>query len=230
MPTLVLLRHGQSTWNLQKRFTGWEDVGLTESGLAEASQAGQRLAAVGIEIGISHTSVLKRAIHTAELALSAMARSWIPVKRHWRLNERHYGALQGHSHQEMIDLHGQEAVQIWRRSFATAPPAISADDPRFGLHDPRYKELAPEVLPKGECLADVIDRVLPYYHDQIVPDLRSGLPVMVTAHGNSLRGLIKHLEQISDEDIAEVEIGTGVPVIYTLDNDLAVSERVDLKK
>lgn len=228
MPTLVLLRHGQSTWNLQKRFTGWEDVGLTESGIAEAIDAGRRLDAAGVEIGVSHTSVLYRAIQTAELALATMRRSWVPVKRHWRLNERHYGSLQGHTHEEMAKVHGGDSVQTWRRSFATPPPPLDVDDPRFPGHDPRYRDLAPDVLPRGECLADVIQRMLPYYYDQIVPDLRTEAPVLVTAHGNSLRALIKHLEEISDEDIPGLEIATGMPIIYSLSSSLAVLDRVDL--
>lgn len=226
--TLVLLRHGQSTWNLEARFTGWTDVPLTEKGSAEAVSAGERLLASGIAVGVSHTSLLSRAIKTAELALAAAGRDWVPVRRHWRLNERHYGALQEASHQEMAAVHGAEMVRIWRRSYDVRPPLLQEEDRRHPLHDPRYSDVAPEVLPAGECLADVVSRMLPYYYDAIVPDLMAKPAVLVTAHGNSLRALIKHLDHISDEDIPTLEIPTGVPIVYRMDGQCRVLEKTVL--
>ncbi len=218
--TLVLLRHGQSVWNLENVFTGWTDVPLSERGRAEAVAAGETMLAEGITIDVVHTSVLRRAISTANLALDAMDLAWIPVARHWRLNERHYGALQGLNKKETAKAYGAEQVHLWRRSFATPPPALDLDDERHPAHDPRYRHLAPEQLPATECLADVVERMLPYWYDAIVPDLRSGRVVLVAAHGNSLRALVKHLEGISDDDIAGVNIPTGVPAVYRLDADL----------
>lgn len=224
MPLLILLRHGQSTWNLEARFTGWTDVDLTAKGTDEATSAGRALAASGSTPWVVHTSVLDRAIATAELALREAGRSWLPVRRHWRLNERHYGALQGHTHAEMAAAHGDAQVRAWRRSYDVPPPPLDPDDERHPRHDPRYSGLAPDVLPAGECLADVVARMLPYYFDAIVPDLARG-PVLVVAHGNSLRALVKHLEQISDEEIPGLEIPTGVPFAYELDTGLAVVEK-----
>ncbi len=225
MYTLVLLRHGQSTWNLENRFTGWTDVGLTDKGAAEAIEAGRLMAGEGIAFDVVHTSLQIRAIATANAALSEMGQSWIPVKRHWRLNERHYGALQGLNKKETAEQHGAEQVFEWRRSFDTPPPALDPQDERHPRHDPRYRDLAPDLLPATECLADVVDRMLPYWHDHIVPDLRQGKTALVAAHGNSLRALVKHLDGISDAEISGVNIPTGAPLRYVLDGDLAVVER-----
>lgn len=219
---LVLLRHGQSTWNLENRFTGWTDVPLTDQGRAEAAAAGALMASEGIEPQILHTSVQVRAIATANIALDVMERSWLPVRRHWRLNERHYGALQGLDKKETAELHGADQVFQWRRGYDTPPPALEASDERHPSHDIRYKQLSPDVLPATECLADVVERMLPYWHDAIVPDLRTSRSVLVVAHGNSLRALVKHLDGISDEAIPELNIPTGAPLRYELDDDLSV--------
>jgi 2,3-bisphosphoglycerate-dependent phosphoglycerate mutase len=224
MSTLVLLRHGQSTWNLEKRFTGWIDVDLTEQGEEEARAAGRTMAGAGVGADVVHTSVLVRAVRTANLTLDEAALSWLPVRRHWRLNERHYGALQGHTHSEMAASHSPAQVQEWRRSYSTRPPALAADDERHPRFDPRYASVPPDVLPATECLADVLDRMLPYWYDAIAPDLAAGMRVLVVAHGNSLRALVKHLEGISDEDIPSLEIPTGVPRVYRLDDDFAPVE------
>lgn len=218
--TLILLRHGQSTWNLENRFTGWTDVGLTPEGEAEARSAGDLLLEESLLPDIAHTSVLLRAIATLYLTLEAMERLWIPVRRHWRLNERHYGALQGLDKAETAREHGEEQVHIWRRSYDTPPPQLELDDPRHPGHDARYAGLTPDLLPGSESLADVVTRMLPYWHDRIVPDLRDGKTVLVSAHGNSLRALVKHLDGISDEDIPGLNIPTGIPLVYTLDQDL----------
>lgn len=218
--TLVLLRHGESIWNLENIFTGWTDVALTDRGREEATNAGVVMRDEGISFDIVHTSVLRRAISTANLTLDAMDLAWIPVTRHWRLNERHYGALQGLNKKETADRYGRDQVHQWRRSFATPPPSLEQGDERHPSHDPRYRNLAPEQLPATECLADVVERMLPYWYDAIVPDLRSRKRVLVAAHGNSLRALVKHLEGISDEDISGVNIPTGVPAVYQLDKDL----------
>lgn len=220
--TLVLLRHGQSIWNLENIFTGWTDVALSDRGRDEASAAGTVMREEGITFDVVHTSVLRRAISTANLALDAMDLAWLPVKRHWRLNERHYGALQGLNKKETAQQYGADQVHQWRRSFATPPPALDPSDERHPSHDPRYRNLAPEQVPSTECLADVVDRMLPYWYDAIVPDLREGKRVLVAAHGNSLRALVKHLEEISDEDIVGVNIPTGVPALYELDEDLTL--------
>ena len=219
---LVLLRHGQSTWNLENRFTGWTDVPLTDQGRAEAAAAGTLMASEGIEPQILHTSVQVRAIATANISLDVMERSWLPVRRHWRLNERHYGALQGLDKKETAELHGADQVFQWRRGYDTPPPALEASDERHPSHDIRYKQLPPDVLPATECLADVVERMLPYWHDAIVPDLRTSGSVLVVAHGNSLRALVKHLDGISDEAIPELNIPTGAPLRYELDDDLSV--------
>lgn len=229
MPTLVLLRHGQSAWNAAKRFTGWTDIGLTDAGVDEARRAGHSLGEAALDVDVLHTSVLTRAIATAELTLAEAGRSWVPVRRHWRLNERHYGALQGRSHAEMEAEHGAEQVRLWRRSYDVPPPLLSLDDPRHPRFDPRYAGLAPDALPGGECLADVVERLLPYWHDAIVPDLRLGVVVLLAAHGNSLRALVKHLEAIPDDDIPGVEIPTGVPIVYELRDDLSVASKRELR-
>ncbi len=222
--TLVLLRHGESSWNLENLFTGWTDVGLTDRGEAEAREAGRLIKQEGLEPDVLHTSVLVRAIKTAELALAEMGLEYLPVKRSWRLNERHYGALQGLNKKETADEHGAEQVLLWRRSYDVRPPALTLEDERHPRHDRRYQNLAPDVVPATECLEDVVERMLPYWHDSIVPDLRQGHVPLVVAHGNSLRALVKHLDRISDEDIIELNIPTGVPLVYQLDEDLVPVE------
>jgi 2,3-bisphosphoglycerate-dependent phosphoglycerate mutase len=218
--TLILLRHGQSTWNLENRFTGWTDVGLTDAGEAEARSAGNLLVEESLLPDVAHTSVLVRAISTLYLTLETMERLWIPVRRHWRLNERHYGALQGLDKAETSREHGEDQVHIWRRSYDVPPPRLDPDDPRHPSHDPRYAGLTPDLLPASESLADVVARMLPYWHDRIVPDLRSGRTVLVSAHGNSLRALVKHLDGIGEDEIPSLNIPTGIPLVYTLDRDL----------
>ena len=217
---LVLLRHGQSQWNLDNRFTGWVDVPLSEQGRSEARAAGALIRDAGINVDVVHTSLLKRAIHTVASVLEVVDRDWVPVRRSWRLNERHYGALQGLNKKETVELHGEEKVLEWRRSYDVPPPALDPADERHPSHDARYRDLAPEILPAAECLADVIDRMLPYWYDAIVPDLRAGRTVMVGAHGNSLRALVKHLDGISDEEILKLNIPTGLPLLYELDENL----------
>lgn len=216
-----MVRHGQSVWNLENRFTGWIDVGLTETGRSEAEQAGQLLGETGWEFDVVHTSVLIRAIHTAQIALAAMERDWLPVFRHWRLNERHYGALQGLNKKETAVEHGVEQVHLWRRSYGIPPPPLSLEDSRHPRHDPRYRSLIPELVPAAECLANVVERMLPYWYEHLVPCLRSGGTPLVVAHGNSIRALIKHLDQISDEEIPQLNVPTGIPLVYELDQDLA---------
>ena len=218
---LVLLRHGQSEWNVEpSRFTGWVDVDLSAVGEEQARCAGQTMLAEGITPDVVHTSRLKRAIRTMVLALEEMDRLWIDVHRSWRLNERHYGALQGLDKAETAAEHGEEKYQLWRRSYDTPPPALSVDDERHPRHDPRYADLAPDLLPATECLKDVVVRMLPYWYDDIVPDLRAGKTVLVAAHGNSLRALVKHLDGVSDEEITELNIPTGFPLLYDLDDQL----------
>jgi 2,3-bisphosphoglycerate-dependent phosphoglycerate mutase len=224
---LILLRHGQSTWNAENLFTGWVDVDLTEAGEAEAKAGGKLLAEeAGLDLRLLHTSVLTRAIRTAELALHAAGRSWLPVRRDWRLNERHYGDLQGKNKAEIRTRYGDEQLKLWRRSYDTPPPPISADNPTAAADDPRYRDLSPGRIPLTECLADVVRRVLPYWEAAIVPDLRSaattGSAVLVAAHGNSIRALRKHLEHISDEDITGLEVPTGIPYRFLLNDDLSV--------
>jgi 2,3-bisphosphoglycerate-dependent phosphoglycerate mutase len=228
VPILVLVRHGQSQWNLADLFTGWTDVDLTEQGEAEARAAGRALAAAGLEPTVVHTSVQTRAIRTADLALKELDRLWIPVRRSWRLNERHYGDLQGRSKSETKARYGDEQFLLWRRSYATPPPPLAGDDARHSRHDPRYADLAPDLIPATECLADVVARLLPYWYDRIVPDLRAGHTVLVAAHGNSLRALRKHLDAISDDDIVGLELPTGVPTVYDLDTNLRPTSRRDL--
>ncbi|MDQ3354966.1 MAG: 2,3-diphosphoglycerate-dependent phosphoglycerate mutase [Actinomycetota bacterium] len=220
MPTLVLLRHGQSTWNAENRFTGWHDVPLTELGRREAVRAGQLLADAGIAIDVAHTSLQQRAITTANLALEEAGRLWVPQHRHWRLNERHYGDLQGRDKAETAARYGDDQVHVWRRSYDVPPPRVSDDDARHPRHDPRYATLAPDLLPGGECLADVVIRMLPYWHDVIAGDLLRGHRVLVAAHGNSLRALVKHLRQIPDDEIPSLEIPTGIPLVFELDTEL----------
>jgi 2,3-bisphosphoglycerate-dependent phosphoglycerate mutase len=220
VPTLVLLRHGQSVWNELNLFTGWHDVDLTERGEAEAAQAGQLLVDAGIEPDIVHTSLLKRAIRTANLALEVADRLWIPTQRHWRLNERHYGALQGLDKAETAATYGDEQFMLWRRSYSTPPPALELDDERHPRHDPRYRYLPPDLLPATECLEDVIERMLPYWYDHICIDLLADRVVLVAAHGNSIRGLVKHLDGMSEEEIVELNIPTGIPLVYELDEHL----------
>lgn len=224
--TLVLLRHGQSTWNELNLFTGWHDVELTEQGVREAAAAGVTMKEVGLVFDIAHTSLLRRAIETNHLALSAMGLN-IPIERTWRLNERHYGALQGLDKKETTLRHGAEQTMIWRRSFDVPPPPVDATSPEHPANDPRYQQLVAEgldasLLPATECLADVLVRVLPYWNDVISPQLREGKNVLITAHGNSLRALVMHLEDISRNDIVEFNIPTGVPRLYELSNDLVV--------
>jgi 2,3-bisphosphoglycerate-dependent phosphoglycerate mutase len=217
--TLILLRHGQSEWNKTNQFTGWVDVRLTEQGKAEAQRGGELLKESGLLPDALHTSLLSRAIQTANIALDAADRLWIPVTRSWRLNERHYGALQGKDKAQTLEEFGEEQFMLWRRSYDVPPPEL-ADDAEFSqAHDPRYVGIDGDV-PRTESLKLVIDRMLPYWESDIIPDLRAGKTVLVTAHGNSLRGLVKHLDGISDADIAELNIPTGIPLVYRLDEDL----------
>jgi 2,3-bisphosphoglycerate-dependent phosphoglycerate mutase len=216
--TLILLRHGQSAWNESNQFTGWVDVPLTDLGRQEGRRAGELLAASGLLPDIQFTSVLKRAIHTAQLALAAADRDWIPVERSWRLNERHYGDLQGKNKAETLEQYGEEQFMAWRRSFDTPPPPLDDDSEFSQAHDPRYAGLGAD-LPRTECLKDVIERMLPYWRSTIVPELAADKTVLVTAHGNSLRALVKHLDGISDEDISELNIPTGIPLVYELGED-----------
>lgn len=219
--TLILLRHGESEWNKKNLFTGWVDVRLSEKGRTEAARAGELLAAGGILPDVLHTSVLSRAIQTANLALDTADRLWIPVRRSWRLNERHYGALQGLDKAETKEKYGDEQFMLWRRSFDVPPPVLADDAEYSQVGDPRYADLTDAELPRTECLKDVIARMLPYWQSDIIPDLAAGKTVLVTAHGNSLRALVKHLDGISDDDIAELNIPTGIPLVYRLDESFA---------
>jgi 2,3-bisphosphoglycerate-dependent phosphoglycerate mutase len=216
--TLILLRHGNSDWNQKNLFTGWVDVDLSDQGRAEAKRAGELLAESGLKPDLLYTSRLKRAINTAHIALNAAERSWIDVKRDWRLNERHYGALQGKDKAQTLAEYGPEMFQTWRRSFDVPPPPIDDNDQYSQAHDERYADLGGNV-PKTECLKDVLERMLPFWLSDIQPDLKSGKTVLVTAHGNSLRALVKHLDGVSDEDIAELNIPTGIPLVYKLDEN-----------
>jgi 2,3-bisphosphoglycerate-dependent phosphoglycerate mutase len=220
MHTLVLLRHGESEWNRENRFTGWTDVDLSEKGKEEAHAAGKILLQEGFTFDLAYTSVLKRAIRTLWIALDEMDRMWIPVKRSWRLNERHYGALQGLNKSETAAEFGDEQVHVWRRSYDIRPPALEEDDPRSPARDPRYQDLRREEIPLTECLRDTVDRFLPYWEEEIAPSIRSGKRVIIAAHGNSLRALVKHLEGISDEAITTLNIPTGIPLVYELDDEL----------
>jgi 2,3-bisphosphoglycerate-dependent phosphoglycerate mutase len=215
--TLVLIRHGQSQWNLENRFTGWWDVDLSPQGEKEARQAGAALAGAGVGIDVAHTSVLTRCIRTLDMALEELGRLWVPVARHWRLNERHYGALTGLDKDEVMAEFGREQFMAWRRSYHIPPPPLETDSAYDVTADPRYARLPPDVIPRTECLADVVVRLLPYWYDAVAPDLLAGRVVLVCAHGNSLRALIKHLEGISDADIPGLELPTGVPMVYDLD-------------
>jgi 2,3-bisphosphoglycerate-dependent phosphoglycerate mutase len=216
---LILLRHGESEWNAKNLFTGWVDVRLSASGEAEAKRGGVLLAERGLLPDLVHTSLLRRAIHTSQLALDACDRHWIPVSRSWRLNERHYGALQGKDKKETLAAYGEEQFQLWRRSFDVPPPPIEDGSEFSQAKDPRYADLG-SALPKTECLKDVVTRMLPYWHENIAPDLLAGKTVLVTAHGNSLRALVKHLDGISDADIAGLNIPTGIPLYFELDKEL----------
>jgi 2,3-bisphosphoglycerate-dependent phosphoglycerate mutase len=220
MYKLVLMRHGESQWNLENRFTGWTDVDLTDLGREQARKAGQMLKDQGYEFDIAFTSVLKRAIRTLWIALDAMDAMYLPVHNNWRLNERHYGALQGLNKAETAAQYGDEQVLIWRRAYAIAPNPLALDDPRHPKFDPRYARLTPQQLPATECLKDTVERVLPFWEDTIAPAIRAGRRVMISAHGNSLRALIKHLDHVSEEDIVHLNIPTGQPLVYELDKDL----------
>ncbi|MCS6925638.1 MAG: 2,3-diphosphoglycerate-dependent phosphoglycerate mutase [Candidatus Binatia bacterium] len=220
MKTLVLLRHGESIWNKENRFTGWTDVGLSERGMEEAREAGRMLLREGYRFDVAYTSVLKRAIKTLWIVLEEMDLMWIPVYLTWRLNERHYGALQGLNKAETAERYGLAQTQLWRRSYDVPPPALTPDDPRHPKYDPRYANLRPEELPLTECLKDTVARFLPYWHETIAPALRAGERVLIAAHGNSLRALVKYLDAVSDADIVELNIPTGIPLVYELDDDL----------
>jgi 2,3-bisphosphoglycerate-dependent phosphoglycerate mutase len=226
--TLVTLRHGQSTWNLENLFTGWHDVPLSPQGESEAKAAGTQMAEAGLRFDVSHTSVLTRAVQTQNLALAEMGMEWLPVQRHWRLNERHYGALQGLDKKATAERHGAEQTRLWRRSYDVPPPPVDVSSPEHPVNDPRYRLLPKEVLPATECLADVYDRVMPYWHDVIAPQLLAGLDVLITAHGNSLRALLMRLEGIRRDEIPEVNVPTGVPRRYEFDADLVVTSAVYL--
>ncbi|MEX0607136.1 MAG: 2,3-diphosphoglycerate-dependent phosphoglycerate mutase [Halofilum sp. (in: g-proteobacteria)] len=225
MHTLVLLRHGESEWNRTNQFTGWTDVDLTDTGRHEAARSAKLLREEGFDFDRCYVSVLKRAIRTLWIVLDDMDRMWLPVQRHWRLNERHYGALQGLDKAQTAAKYGDEQVLQWRRSYSTRPPALDADDERYPGHDRRYAHLTSDELPLTECLADTVDRFLPYWEAEIAPAVQSGERVLITAHGNSLRALVKHLEGMSDEEILGVNIPTGMPLVYTLDADLKPTDR-----
>src|ERR671911_946693 len=217
---LVLVRHGQSTWNLENLFTGWVDVDLTEQGRNEARAAGRLLKEQGFEFQVAFTSVLKRAIRTLWFALDEMDMMWIPVHRSWRLNERHYGALQGLNKAETAAQHGEAQVKIWRRSYDIPPPPLAPDDERYSGRDPRYRDLTPAEIPASESLKDTVARFLPYWHETIAPAIKSGKRVLIAAHGNSLRALVKYLDNVGDTDIVELNIPTGIPLVYELDEQL----------
>jgi 2,3-bisphosphoglycerate-dependent phosphoglycerate mutase len=219
MIKLVLLRHGESVWNKENRFTGWTDVDLSEAGRAEAQRAGALLKAEGYTFDLAFTSVLKRAVRTLWMALDTLDLMWLPVEHSWRLNERHYGALQGLNKAETAAKYGDQQVHVWRRSYDTPPPPLALDDPRYAAQDPRYAGLGTE-LPRTECLKDTVARFLPYWHERIAPAIRAGRRVLIAAHGNSLRALVKYLDQISDEAIADLNIPTAVPLVYELDEAL----------
>jgi 2,3-bisphosphoglycerate-dependent phosphoglycerate mutase len=220
MYTVVLLRHGESHWNKENRFTGWTDVDLSEKGVQEAHKSARLLREGGYTFDVAYTSVLKRAIRTLWIVLDDMDLMWLPVHRHWRLNERHYGALQGLNKAETAERHGEEQVMIWRRSYATPPPALTPDDERFPGRDPRYADIPKAEVPLTEALKDTVARFLPYWRETIGPVIQSGKRVLLAAHGNSLRALVKHLDNVSEEDIVGLNIPTGVPLIYELDDDL----------
>ncbi len=220
MKTLVLLRHGESDWNRENRFTGWTDVDLSEKGVQEGIAAGQQMKKDGYTFDVVFTSVLKRAIKTMNLALEQMDLLWLPVYKNWQLNERHYGALQGLNKAETAEKHGMEQTNIWRRSYDIPPPPLTADDERYPGKDPRYASLSSAELPLTECLKDTVERFLPYWHETIAPVVQSGQRVLIAAHGNSLRALVKYLDNVSDEEIVGLNIPTGIPLVYELDDDL----------
>ncbi len=220
MHKIVLIRHGESTWNLENRFTGWTDVGLTEKGMAEAVAAGKLLKQEGYSFDVAYTSVLKRAIKTLWTVLEEMDRLWIPVHHSWRLNERHYGALQGLNKSETAAKYGDDQVLVWRRAYDTPPPPLDADDPRMETTNPRYANLKASEFPRTECLKDTVDRFLPYWHETIAPTVKAGKNVIIAAHGNSLRALIKYLDNVSDADIVNLNIPTAQPLVYELDDNL----------
>jgi len=220
MHKLVLIRHGESTWNLENRFTGWTDVELTSTGVAQAQEAGRLLKAGGFEFDVAYTSVLKRAIWTLWHTLDQMDRTWLPVVNDWRLNERHYGALQGLNKADMARQYGEAQVLVWRRSYDTPPPALEAGDPRGQGNDPRYAKLAPGQVPLTECLKDTVARVMPCWNEVLAPAIRSGQRLLIAAHGNSIRALVKYLDGISDADIVGLNIPNGIPLVYELDADL----------
>jgi 2,3-bisphosphoglycerate-dependent phosphoglycerate mutase len=218
--TLVLLRHGESIWNKENRFTGWTDVDLSPTGIEEARVAGRQMLLDGYRFDVAYTSLLKRAIRTLWLALDEMDLMWLPVEKTWRLNERHYGALQGLNKLETVEKHGEEQVKIWRRSYDIPPPPLSLDDPTAPQYDPRYANLKPGDAPLTECLKDTVERVLPYWNETIAPAVRSGRRVLIASHGNSLRALVKYLDRISDQNIVGLNIPTGIPLVYELQDDL----------
>ena len=220
MHKLVLIRHGESTWNLENRFTGWTDVDLTPTGVSQAMSAGQLLKAEGYDFDIAYTSVLKRAIHTLWYALDAMDRTWLPVVKSWRLNERHYGALQGLNKADMAKQYGDAQVLVWRRSYDTPPPALEPTDPRCERSDRRYARLKPEEIPLTECLKDTVARVMPFWNESLAPAIRSGKRVVVAAHGNSIRAMVKYLDGISDEEIVGLNIPNGIPLVYEFDDEM----------
>jgi 2,3-bisphosphoglycerate-dependent phosphoglycerate mutase len=220
MYKVVLLRHGESEWNKENRFTGWKDVDLSEKGVIEAHEAGKTLKSEGFSFDMAFTSVLKRAIKTLWITLEELDQMWIPVTRSWRLNERHYGALQGLNKAETAEKYGDDQVLVWRRSYDTPPPALTKDDERYPGHDARYKDLNESETPLTECLKDTVERFLPYWHETIAPEIKKGKKVVIAAHGNSLRALVKYLDNISDADITNLNIPTGIPLVYELDEDL----------
>ena len=220
MTTLVLLRHGESTWNLENRFTGWTDVDLTPKGVAEAHEAARLLLEAGHAFDVAFVSLLKRAIRTLWIVLDDMDRMWLPVQGNWRLNERHYGALQGLDKAETAAKYGEAQVLAWRRSYSEPPPPLTPDDERHPSHDPRYADLSPDELPLGESLEDTVARFLPYWHECIAPAVREGKRVLIAAHGNSLRALVKYLDEVSEEEIVKLNIPTGIPLVYELESDL----------
>ncbi|MEY4752955.1 MAG: hypothetical protein RJA44_630 [Pseudomonadota bacterium] len=220
MYKLVLIRHGESTWNLENRFTGWTDVELTPTGVEQARQAGRLLKEAGYEFDVAYTSVLKRAIHTLNHCLDTMERDWLPVVKDWRLNERHYGGLQGLNKADMAKQYGDAQVLVWRRSYDTPPPALEAADPRGQRQDPRYAKLDPAQIPLTECLKDTVARVLPCWNEAIAPAIKAGQRIVLAAHGNSIRALVKYLDNIGDDDIVGVNIPNGIPLVYELDADL----------
>jgi 2,3-bisphosphoglycerate-dependent phosphoglycerate mutase len=220
MYKLVLIRHGESTWNLENRFTGWTDVDLTATGIAQAQNAGRLLKAEGFQFDVAYTSVLKRAIRTLYLALEEMDATWLPVVKSWRLNERHYGGLQGLNKADMAKQYGDEQVLIWRRSYDTPPPVLEAHDPRSERSDPRYARLDPAQVPLTECLKDTVDRVMPFWNESMAPAIKAGKRIVVAAHGNSIRALVKYLDNIGDDEIVGVNIPNGIPLVYELDDNL----------